>query len=59
MKLARVKKAEDIHQEVETHSHLISDVEKREKLLENVKERNIIKQAVKLEQRAKRGTIRI
>lgn len=39
MKLAKVKKIQDMEYEVSKHPHLISEVELREPLLEKIKEK--------------------
>ena len=44
MKLAQVKKVQDINDELEKHKHLISDVKVREQVEEREKEKVILKE---------------
>lgn len=44
MKLAQVKKVQDINDELEKHKHLISDAKVREQVEEREKEKVILKE---------------
>lgn len=59
MKLARVQKVYDMEKEVLTHSHLVSNKEVRQELVEKIKVKENLKEALKQENRAKKGTLRI
>lgn len=60
MKLARVQKQQDIEREVLVHGDLLSDKEKKQELVERIREREAERKEAKEELRNKhKGTIRI
>ena len=59
MKLASVQKQQDIEREVSVHGELLSDKNKKEELVERIREREVVRQEEKKAQRQNKGTLRI
>lgn len=59
MKLASVQKQQDIEREVLVHGELLSDKNKKEELVERIREREVVRQEEKKAQRQNKGTLRI
>lgn len=53
MKLAKVQKQVDVEREVLTHENLLSDKQKKEELVERIREREHVRAQEKQEQRQK------
>lgn len=53
MKLAKVQKQVDVEREVLTHENLLSDKQKKEELVERIRERENVRAQEKQEQRQK------
>ena len=59
MKLASVQKQQDFEREVLVHGELLSDKNKKEELVERIREREVVRQEEKKAQRQNKGTLRI